>query len=53
MLDRAHHDDKAAVYRQLNLKLIYKPEDAVVSAKLDIEPHHVGLWVVSEGGLAR
>jgi site-specific DNA recombinase len=26
VLERAHPVDKAAVYRQLNLKLIYKPE---------------------------
>jgi site-specific DNA recombinase len=51
VLERAHPDDKAAVYHQLNLKLIYKPDDALVSAKVAIDPTTWGYGSCPRGDL--
>ncbi|SCG12933.1 Recombinase zinc beta ribbon domain-containing protein [Streptomyces sp. MnatMP-M27] len=42
--------DKAEVYRNLGLKLIYEPGKQLVRAEATLDPHKLGIWSVSEGG---
>ena len=51
VLEHASANDKAAVYRQLNLKLIYKPDNALVNAEVDIDPKTWGYGSCPRGDL--
>ncbi|MGW4079406.1 hypothetical protein ACWELB_39040 [Streptomyces asiaticus] len=53
VLADAEPRDKAEVYQQLGLKLIYEPGKQLVRAEATLDPHKLGIWSVSEGGLDR
>lgn len=52
VLNHADPADKAEVYRQLGLRLIYHPDTKTVRAEAN-PAHTVGLWYVSEDQYAR
>lgn len=47
----AEPQDKADAYKNLGLKLTYDPAKQLVRAEAQLDPHKLGLWSVSEGGL--
>ena len=51
VLADAEPREKAEVYRNLGLKLIYEPGKQLVRAEATLDPHKLGIWSVSEGGL--
>jgi site-specific DNA recombinase len=51
IINQADTDDKARLYAQLDLRLIYHPHNDTVRAEMKLDPHRLGLWSVSEGGL--
>ncbi len=51
VLADAEPRDKAEVYQNLGLKLIYEPGKQLVRAEAQLDPHKLGIWSVSEGGL--
>ena len=50
-VNEAEPDDKAELYRELGLKMVYRPQKQVVEARLVPDPH-MCKWFVSEDGLA-
>ncbi|WP_145987796.1 hypothetical protein [Streptomyces hygroscopicus] len=50
VLTDAEPRDKAEVYQQLELKLIYEPRKQLVRAETTLDPHMLGICSVSEGG---
>ncbi|GIE89748.1 recombinase family protein [Actinoplanes regularis] len=49
VLRRAHPEDKAEVYRRLNLRLTYHPETETVRADVDLSTHRGDLVCVRRG----
>lgn len=51
-VNQAEPDDKAELYRELGLKMVYRPQEQVVEARLVPDPH-MCKWFVSEDGHIR
>ena len=49
-INRADPADKAELYREIGLKMVYFPQKQLVEARLEPDPH-MCKWFVSEGGL--
>ena len=49
VLDRAADDDRAAVYRQLGLRLTYAPELRTVRVAIEISAHSWGYGLCPRG----
>lgn len=50
-LVKAEPGEKAVLYRALGLWLAYHPSEAMVRVEANLDPHVLGLKVVSGGGL--